>query len=115
MRGIQSNTIIFMRSGQPGRSFLSRRAHLLTTCQAGGGIPPVGQAVRSSRSAFQPLLQRGQAMPQADIACAAGFMFCTISTAMWAAYRHPHSAACLRIATPIFFLRKRNKNENERR
>ena len=25
-------------------SFLSRRAHLLTTCKAGGGIPPVGQA-----------------------------------------------------------------------
>ena len=24
--------------------FLSRRAHLLTTCKAGGGIPPVGQA-----------------------------------------------------------------------
>lgn len=43
--------------------------------------PPVKQAVaalplvrlvRSSRSAFQPLLQRGQAMPQADIACAVG-------------------------------------------
>ena len=25
-------------------SFLSRRAHLLTTCKAGGGIPPVGRA-----------------------------------------------------------------------
>lgn len=24
--------------------FLSRRAHLLTTCEAGGGIPPFGQA-----------------------------------------------------------------------
>ena len=52
--------------------FLSRRAHLLTTCEAGGGIPPAGRAVRSSRSAFQPLLQGGQAMPQADIACAVG-------------------------------------------
>lgn len=27
-----------------GRFFFSRRAHLLTTCKAGGGIPPVGQA-----------------------------------------------------------------------
>ena len=32
-------------SGKPGpSSFLSRRAHLLTTCKAGGGIPPVGRA-----------------------------------------------------------------------
>ena len=29
--------------------FLSRRAHLLTTCEAGGGIPPSGRAVRSAR------------------------------------------------------------------
>ena len=28
---------------------LSRRAHLLTTCEAGGGIPPSGRAVRSAR------------------------------------------------------------------
>lgn len=33
-----------MRSGQPGRFSFSRRAHLLTTCKAGGGIPPCGQA-----------------------------------------------------------------------
>ena len=38
------------RSGKPERpSFLSRRAHLLTTCEAGGGIPPSGRAVRSAR------------------------------------------------------------------
>ena len=38
------------RSGKPERpSFLSRRAHLLTTCEAGGGIPPFGRAVRSAR------------------------------------------------------------------
>ena len=39
--------------------------------QAVVSLPLVG-LVRSSRSAFQPLLQRGQAMPQADIACAVG-------------------------------------------
>ena len=38
------------RLGKPERpSFLSRRAHLLTTCEAGGGIPPFGRAVRSAR------------------------------------------------------------------
>lgn len=35
-RGVPSNR------GVP--FLLSRRAHLLTTCKAGGGIPPVGQA-----------------------------------------------------------------------
>ena len=38
------------RSGKPGRpSFFPIRAHLLTTCEAGGGIPPFGRAVRSAR------------------------------------------------------------------
>ena len=38
------------RSGKPGRvSFLPIRAHLHTTCESGGGIPPVGRAVRSAR------------------------------------------------------------------
>ncbi len=35
----------FRRSGKPGRfPFFSPRAHLLTTCKTGGGIPPCGQA-----------------------------------------------------------------------
>ena len=41
--------------------FLSRRAHLLTTCEAGGGIPSDGQFVKS-----------GQEMPQVSIPCAVG-------------------------------------------
>ena len=64
------------RSGKPGRpSFFPIRAHLLTTCEAGGGIPPYGRAVRSSRSIRRMLLQRGQTMPQripAVIVCAVG-------------------------------------------
>ena len=64
------------RSGKPGRpSFFPIRAHLLTTCKAGGGIPPFSRAVRSSRSIRRMLLQRGQTMPQrfpAVIVCAAG-------------------------------------------
>ena len=54
------------RLGKPERpSFLSRRAHLLTTAPRGGaGIPPVGRAVRSSRSIRRMLLQRGQTMPR---------------------------------------------------
>ncbi len=64
------------RSGKPERpSFFPIRAHLLTTCVAGGGIPPIGRAVRSSRSIRRILLQRGQTMPRctpAVIVCAAG-------------------------------------------
>lgn len=46
--GIEISTM--GRSGKPGRPFFSLvRAHLLTTCEAGGGIPPFGQAVRSAR------------------------------------------------------------------
>ena len=40
--------------------FFPRRAHLLTTCKAGGGIPPFSRAVRSSRSIRRMLLQRGR-------------------------------------------------------
>lgn len=44
---MRTKTINLVRGafGQPSVPFLlSRRAHLLTTCKAGGGIPPVGQA-----------------------------------------------------------------------
>ena len=40
--------------------FFPRRAHLLTTCKAGGGIPPFSRAVRYSRSIRRMLLQRGR-------------------------------------------------------
>ena len=44
MRSIQTNTMIFMSDRLSVAFSFSRRAHLLTTCKAGGGIPPVGQA-----------------------------------------------------------------------
>ena len=47
VRSIQTNTMIFMSdrlSVAFSFSRRARRAHLLTTCKAGGGIPPVGQA-----------------------------------------------------------------------
>jgi len=47
---IRTMTTVTGRSGKPGRpSFFPIRAHLLTTCEAGGGIPPSGRAVRSAR------------------------------------------------------------------
>lgn len=44
MRSIQTNTMIFMSDRLSVAFSFSRRAHLLTTCKAGGGIPPVGRA-----------------------------------------------------------------------
>ena len=44
MRSIQTNPMIFMSDRLSVAFSFSRRAHLLTTCKAGGGIPPVGQA-----------------------------------------------------------------------
>ena len=44
MRSIQTNTMIFMSDRLSVAFSFSRRAHLLTTYKAGGGIPPVGQA-----------------------------------------------------------------------
>ena len=49
--------------------------------QAVVSLPSV-RLVRSSRNVFQSLLQRGQAMSQADIPCAVGSIFCAISKTM---------------------------------
>ena len=80
MRSIQTNPMIFMSDRLSVAFSFSRRAHLLTTCKAGGGIPPVVSLplvglVRSSRTVFQTVLQRGQAMSQANIPCAVGSIF----------------------------------------
>ena len=44
MRSIQTNPMIFMSDRLSVAFSFSRRAHLLTTHEVGGGIPPVGQA-----------------------------------------------------------------------
>ena len=76
MRSFQTNTMIFMSDQLSAAFSFSRRAHLLTTCKAGGGIPPAGQARALFTNCLRTVLQRGQAMPQADIPCAVGTMFC---------------------------------------
>ena len=44
MGSIQGGTMILGVPGNRGAFLFPRRAHLLTTCKAGGGIPPVGRA-----------------------------------------------------------------------
>ena len=58
--------IVTGRLGKPERpSFFIPKGALTHHCPKGsGGIPPVGRAVRSSRSIRRMRLQRGQTMPQ---------------------------------------------------
>lgn len=44
MGSIQGGTMILGVPGNRGAFLFPRRAHLLTTCEAGGGIPSVGRA-----------------------------------------------------------------------
>ena len=110
--------------GNRGRFSFSRRAHLLTTCKTGGGSPPVGQA----RALFTKCLSA--ASPEGAGKCRkrtlpvqlAAMFFLNIKTVV----KQP--ANCLRKpatgsfvadmgiaspATPIFFLRKRNKSKGK--
>ena len=82
MRSIQTNTMIFMSDRLSVAFSFSRRAHLLTTCKAGGGIPPVGQARALFTKRLLAAFPEGQAMSQANIPCAVGSIFCTISKTM---------------------------------
>lgn len=82
MRGIQSNTMILCAPGNRGASlFPEGRTYSPPAKQAVVSLPLV-RLVRSSQSVFQPLFQRGQAMSQANIPCAVGSIFCTISKTM---------------------------------
>lgn len=55
MGSIQGSTMIFGVPGNRGTFLFPRRAHLLTTCKAGGGIPPVGRARALSDGEFRSL------------------------------------------------------------
>ncbi len=120
------------RLGKPERpSFLSRRAHLLTTCEAGGGIPPCGRAVRSSRSIHRMLLQGGQPMPQffkpppLPVRLAEGLLPrlppCTKPLSPPGPSRHPPAKTCHRqlyrrngrcLSVTVHFLLFRQKKQN---
>ena len=65
MRSIQTNPMIFMSD---------RLSVAFSAKQAVVSLPLVG-LVRSSRTVFQTVLQRGQAMSQANIPCAVGSIF----------------------------------------
>ena len=127
---MQTQTINLRRGafGQPSVPFLlSRRAHLLTTCEAGGGIPPAGQAralFTNCLSASSPegagnaagwhslcsrhfCLCRDWCLPHQSGRCSARLL--PAKTCHWQLYR-----SYGRLAPPIFFLRKRNKNQERK-
>ena len=76
MRSIQTNPMIFMSDRLSVAFSFSRRGRTYSppAKQAVVSLPLVG-LVRSSRTVFQTVLQRGQAMSQANIPCAVGSIF----------------------------------------
>lgn len=126
MRGIQSNTMIFMRPGQPGRFSFIPKGRTYSPPRRGGGIACGNCALCEADAAPAGALWT---MLQGIIVHAVGSMFCFIYTTRGWRFATP-SAACLRktatggfiavmgiasSATPIFFLRKRNKNAEGRK
>lgn len=79
VRSIQTNPMIFMSDRLSVAFFFPEgRIYSPPAKQAVVSLPLV-RLVCSSRSVFQPLLQRGQAMSQANIPCAVGSIFCAIN------------------------------------
>ena len=126
MRSIQTNPMIFMSDRLSVAFSFSRRAHLLTTCKAGGGILPDGRTVRSSRSVRRTLLQRGGRQCRKRTSPVQSALYFALSAKRWGGILPPHPAACLRKpatgsfyavmgisfpATPIFSFQKRNRKK----
>ena len=126
MRSIQTNPMIFMSDRLSVAFSFSRRAHLLTTCKAGGGIPPVGRA----RALFTNCLS--DSSPEGGRQCrkrtfpVQSALYFALSAKRWGGILPPHPAACLRKpatgsfyavmgisfpATPIFSFQKRNRKK----
>ena len=122
MRSIQTNPMIFMSDRLSVAFSFSRRAHLLTTCKAGGGIPPVGQAHALLTNCLP------DSSPEGAGNVASEHSLC--SRLYILLYQQndgpPHPAACLRKpatgsfyavmgisfpATPIFSFQKRNRKK----
>ena len=82
MRSIQTNPMIFMSDRLSVAFSFSRRGALTHHPEGAVVSLPLVRLVRSSRTVFQTVLQRGQAMSQANIPCAVGSIFCTISKTM---------------------------------
>lgn len=78
MGSIQGSTMIFGVPGNRGTFLFPRRAHLLTTCKAGGGILPSGQARALFTNCLSAISPEGAGNAASGIACAVGSMFCFI-------------------------------------
>ena len=112
MGSIQGSTMIFGVPGNRGTFLFPRRAHLLTTCKAGGGILPSGQA----RALFTNCLSA--ISPEGAGNAASGHSLCSRRYIATPSRRLPaktchrqlyRSKGC-RILRHPFLFQKRNKN-----
>ena len=101
-------------------SFFSRRAHLLTTCKTGGGMPAASCALRGGFRFLRKATDNATAFADAAvIVCAIGQIPSLQPTLFSNRLRKPATGsfaadrASLE-ATPFSFLRKRNKKPERR-
>ena len=133
MRSIQTNPMIFMSDRLSVAFSFSRRAHLLTTCKAGGGIPPVGRARALFTNCLSDSSPEGAGNVASEHSLCSRLYICSISKTMrWyiatPSRRLPASTlprtnpsdmfrsfyAVMGIAfsaTPIFSFQKRNRKK----
>ena len=121
---VYKRQVLCRRSGQPGRFSFSRRAHLLTTCESRRWQPSRWSGSCALHEVpFSRFSRGGRQCRKRTLPVQLAAMFClNIKTVV----KQP--ANCLRKpatgslvadmgiaspATPIFFLRKRNKNEGK--
>lgn len=82
MRSIQTNPMIFMSDRLSVAFSFSRRAHLLTTCKAGGGIPPVGQARALFTKRLSAAFPEGAGNVASEHSLCSRLYICSISKTM---------------------------------
>ena len=127
MRSIQTNPMIFMSDRLSVAFSFSRRAHLLTTCKAGGGIPPVGQARALLTNCLPDSSPEGAGNVASEHSLCSRLYILRYQQNDEVAYCHPiPPPACLRkpatgsfyavmgiafSATPIFSFQKRNRKK----
>ena len=133
MRSIQTNPMIFMSDRLSVAFSFSRRAHLLTTCKAGGGIPPVGRARALFTNCLSDSSPEGAGNVASEHSLCSRLYICSISKTMrWHIATPPRRLPAKTLprtnpsdmfrsfyavmgiafsATPIFSFQKRNRKK----
>ena len=120
MRSIQTNPMIFMSDRLSVAFSFSRRAHLLTTCKTGGGMPAASCALRGGCRFLRKATDNATAFADAAvIVCAIGQIPSLQPTLFSNRLRKPATGSFAaemdrRSARPFSLLQKRNRKKKTR-